>query len=236
MPRFFRKYRRTFRRRRFSRRAIRRTRPGSKRFFRKQRRWAKPEVKWIVRSSASTPIAANAITNGAAISPNVIPVGPGISERIGNSIKLRKLLFNIQFTTFDDEATDVRADGVIRVILWTPTQNHTFALDYLQGITIDQWQLPLDWNRVRVHRDLNIRIGFDKYVFTADNTDYLVQTVYPTRVARKFVIPFPRTIAFAGNTGDSLDINKDMMYMTIFNPNTFRVNYDFDSKLTYIDP
>jgi len=52
----------------------------------------------------------------------------------------------------------------------------------------------------------------------------------------KFTIPWARTVKFAGATGTSLDGNKDILYMAVYNYSNNDVRFDTQVKLTYIDP
>lgn len=135
----------------------------------------------------------------------------------------------------DSQSTETnRADTLVRVILWFPTENFTVANAYMTGQAVSDWQAPLDWNAVRVVRDSTWRVGYPGYVITAGTTNLLVPPVYPTWVSKRYVIRWPRTSS--GSSTGALDPNKDILYMTILNPNAVDVIFDYNTKLTYIDP
>lgn len=237
MPRFFRKYRRTFRRtRRYSRRFIRRTRPGTRRFFRKQRKWAKPEIKYVMVNPASVSAPARGVLPTRPIMPTAIAVGAGQNGRVGQDVKLRKIILNMQMSCADGQGANTnQADCLIRTVMWTPVVSFTDASTYMNSLSITAWQQPLDWNMVKVHRDVTWRVGYWGWIITGGAQNFNVKPVYPSHVQKKFVIPFPRNVKFPPGNND-FDVNKDVLYITVFNPNSVDAVFDYDSKLTYIDP
>lgn len=212
------------------------TRPGTKRFFRKQRRWSKPEVKYIANASATTVVEAKQISAPIVVMPSTIVGGAGQGQRVGAEIKSRYILHNIYWTTDDSDTTETdQADTTFRVVYWYPTENFVKASDYMNSITIANWQQIIDWNVVRVVRDDFIKISYDRYVITAGQQNVHVAGVHPSVVQRRYRIRWPRSMRPDTTTG-ILDPNKDILYMTVFNTASFAVAYDYNTKLTYIDP
>lgn len=215
-----------------------RTQPGSKRFFKRQRRLAKPEIKWNALSTANTAVPANTISPVITPVRTSFPLGPEQGSRIGSNIKLRKVMINVVISSYEDSTLESnRSDGLIRLVIWYPTRNYTESATYMTtpNLSVNNWQVPFDWNAVRVVRDVTIRIGLPSVTITSGTTILPQVNAYPSRIQKKFMIPWPRSVDF-GPTSTILDIDKDIPYMTIINPNTFEVRWDLDSKITYIDP
>lgn len=227
--------RRIFRRRRRGFTSYRRrARPGTRRFFRRQRRVSRPEIKFTTYSTATTVVQSLSVSDPINLSPGVLLTGPGVNQKIGKSCKIRKIFGGIQFRSIDGTEATVRADGLIRVILWYPTVNLGLSSPYMTNLSISNLMQPLDWTNVRVVRDWLIPLGYENYVFTAANENFNAHNVRASWHARRFVIPWPRTVNDAAGNG-LLDVNKEILYMTILNPNTWAINYDFDTKMTFID-
>lgn len=238
----------TFRRFRFKRRFIRRTgrifrkrfaRPGTKRFFMKQRKNAKPEVKWIdFHVNPVTTVAANSRLVSLPISPTAVAKTPSTQGIIGSQFKTRKLIVDAYMSLSDNQQVETdRSDNMYRVIFWYPTQNFTFASEYFTNLSLTDWLQKIDWNIVRVVRDFQVRLGYDRYVFTAGNQNVVAPKVYPSVQVKRFVIPWPRTVHVQNNSiAVPLDINKDILYMTVYNVTSLDFNIDIQTKMTFIDP
>ncbi|QDJ95240.1 capsid protein [Capybara virus 17_cap1_330] len=221
---------------RFRRRSFRRfPRPGTKRFYRRQRRWAKPEVKWTDYTIVGQTI--NSATNGnfAAIQNN-IPIGSGPNSRVGSEVKFRKVVFRLRITCTKLTTVPVpyRTDDIVRVLIWSPVRTYEEATGYLNGTTT---LLIPDWNIIKVHKDMQLKMGSAQYLPLVGNPDQLMQNVYPRTVQRNFVVPFPRTAKFGPTSDSTLVNNKDVLYLYVMNDSTsFTLTLDCDTKLTYIDP
>lgn len=238
MPKFFRRRSSSrFRRRSFRATRIRRKpRPGTRRFFRKQRHWTKPEIKYIDRNIDVTIPGNNSYVQS--LSPLTISVGGGVAGRIGRSVKFRKVISKMRFTTSDDTSlADVRADGAFRIVIWSPRRPFTECQDYF-AFQADLYTRIMDWNMITVHRDQYIRVGYANYTYTASTTNLNSPAVYPTDTAKTWVVPFPRTVDFGAilASENTVDPNKDILYCSFINESQFRVTVDISTRTTFIDP
>lgn len=91
---------------------------------------------------------------------------------------------------------------------------------------------------ITVHRDQYIRVGYANYAYTADATTLASNAVYPTDLAKTWVVPFPRTVDFGAILAqeNTIDPNKDILYVTYINESQFRVTMDVSTRTTFIDP
>lgn len=236
MAKYFRKRSRFTRRRYFKASRIRKPRPGTRRFFKKQRKWTKPEIKYIDRNIDLTVGGNGSIVQS--LSPLTISVGGGVAGRIGRSVKYRKVIAKMRFTTSDDQAlADVRADGAFRVVIWSPRRPFTECQDYF-NFQADLFTRIMDFNMITVHRDQYIRVGYQNYTYTAGTTNLNSPAVYPTDVAKTWIVPFPRTVDFGAilASENTVDPNKDILYVSFINESQFRVTCDISTRTTFIDP
>lgn len=214
----------------------RKARPGTKRFFRKQRKWTKPEIKYIDRHiPLEIPFNSSYVQS---LSPLTISVGGGVAGRIGRSVKYRKVITKMRFTTTDDpNANDVRADGALRLIIWSPRRPFSECQDYFTFAN-DLYTRIIDWNMMTVHRDNYIRVGYANYAYTASATDLASNAVYPTDTAKTWIVPFPRTVDFGAILANenTVDPNKDILYCSFINESQFRIQVDISTRTTFIDP
>lgn len=239
MAKFFRS-RSRFRRRSFSRfrrsRFIRKMpRPGTRRFFKRQRRNAPPEVKFFYK--VQTTVGGNLIAHDAKstdiLTPEQIAAGTEASNRVGRQVKFRKVILrNFIFTYDDPNVPNDNIGGKVRVVIWYPTRDYTSASTYMTALPYLE---EPDWNTVRVLRDHYIDISNANYVFTAANENFNPSPPTPTSSVKKYILPFPRTVEFVDAAGNT-DPNKDRLYMTVWNPTNYALNWSFSSKTTFIDP
>ncbi|QBX89319.1 capsid protein [Apis mellifera virus-5] len=222
----------TFRRSRYIRKF---PRPGSKRFYRRQRKNAKPEIKFFYRTHAvnNGNVVAHDGNSTDILTPSTIPAGADIAQRIGRSVKYRKVIYRFQIFTYDDpNANDDNVDGKIRVLLWYPTRDYTSASTYVN--TLPFLEEP-DWNTIRVVRDTYHQLSYARYLFTAGNLNFNPAPPTPTSIVKKYVVNFPRTVEFVDPAGTT-DPNKDRLYCTVYNSTNFALNWTYSAKTTYIDP
>lgn len=212
---------------------LRRRRPGSKFFFRRQRRHSRPEIKFSELDFPNTDVPKTA-RGSWIMTPTTFAQGPQTNQRIGKEIKFRKVVIKTEFTTNPSATgTTTRADQMFRLIFWTPRVAYTTAQAYIDQV---DYQETLDWNIVTTLSDRYIGIGFDQWVWTKGSTSYTTPPVYPAIKHINFNFKFPRTVKI-GSDGDNLtDPNKDRLYMTIINPNQCEIRWNGQSKTTYIDP
>lgn len=224
-------------RRKYSRFNRRSRRPGTKRFFRMQRRFAKPEIKWLEWSAVDQTIQP-AFSNTRALLPEAVPVGSGsINERIGRQIKLRKLLVNFGIrairiqTTVENQQQHVEAN--VRCVVWTPIRPLDEAQAYINArLALDHF----DWNIVRIHRDFWVNVANSQTFFPiAGSADNLISAGQHSTICKKLVIPHPRNLDFG--TSDTIDVDKGQIYMTLYvKAPGCAVSWNFITKCTYIDP
>lgn len=232
----------SFRRRRFVRRSTFRRRPfrkfskpGTKRFYRRQRRNAKPEIKFFynTQSTATGTVVPGRGRSIDIVSPTAIPSGTEASERVGRQIKYRKIIHTAQYFAFADATVSTNnVDQRFRVIFWYPTRDYNSASTYM--ISLPFLEAP-DWNTVKVVSDKYYEVSFARYVFTAVNENFNPSPPTQTNIVKKTVFPFPRTVEFIDQIG-TVDPNKDRLYCTLINPGTMAINWQWSSKTTFIDP
>lgn len=208
-------------------------RPGTKFFFRRQRRLSRPEIKWIDIDFANTDIGKQTRASYV-ITPTTIDVGAQTNQRIGKEVKFRKVVMKSEWSTNPSATgTVTRADQVFRIVFWTPRVAFDTAQAYMDQM--DYEETP-DWNIVTVHRDRYVGIGFDQWVWTKGSTDYSTPPVYPAIKHLNFNFKFPRSVKIGSDGNNLVDPNKDRMYMTVFNPNQCEIRWNAQVKTTYIDP
>lgn len=238
---YFRKKFRFRRRTSYRRKYIRKfPRPGTKRFFRKQRRVPRPEIKWMDFSTDNDTMSTSATHFATRIQPVTLGTGTSVNTRIGKEIKTRRAMckFTIQSLYFQPASGEANYDTPVRVVFWTPVTTATLALAYMNGTTPfavgQQIESTFDWNIIRVHRDMNFRMGQSMFVPLADIADGFANTSAPHFIYKSVTIPFPRNVTFP--QGDTIDPDRYVIYMSIFKKiNTFPINLDLQCKTTFID-
>ena len=235
---YFRK-RRAFRRFSRRRRIFRKPRVGSKRFFNRQRRSPKVEIKFMQKTDVYN-VPFNFSSSTTRITPLSLGVGSTNNQRIGKMIKYRKLNLNVEVRSYDqggNRPVGYHPDWQCRIVIWSPVTQAAQAIAYLDGSTpftfAQDVTANLDWNIMRVHRDVSFRIGRSSFVATPSPT--FVIATQPDVVMKKFVIPVPRTVEFP--TSDLIDADRHSFYMTVFktqiNVNPLEVSYT--ARTTYIE-
>ncbi|QDJ95236.1 capsid protein [Capybara virus 15_cap1_294] len=238
-------FKRTFRRRRIYRRKTFRKfpRPGTKRFYKRQLKWAKPEIKRLVTRLIPR-LVVNAVYT-AAITPLQIVQGTDSGQRVGRSLKYRKVIHRATFqATRNQPATaETQTDTIVRYVIWSPIRTAQDGIDYLTNTSSTAGDLSvtlrtaLDWNIVKVHRDVYFRMGCHSlYHPEPDVPDQLMSTSAPDYLQKNFVIKFPRNVEFPGNAVQ-VDPNKDVLYIAMYTfSTTVEITHTADSVVTYIDP
>lgn len=220
MRRYPRKIRKIIRYTRFKRskyfRSTKRSRfaLGARRFIRKPN---KPELKWITLNYGQT-INENNVYNNA-ISILQIPKGTGVSNRIGNQVRLIKndVTLYVRDNSFQSGAGVVPTfqSYLTRVVFWTPRLDYTVASTYMVN-NIDLVK-PIDINYVNVIRDFTFQLS-PAYLQEATSGDISGAPFAFSKVF-KFKLLFPRKARF-NQTDDLLDTDKDVMYMFMAVENT----------------
>lgn len=234
MKYFKRKFQKKFARR-FRPRTFRRVpRIGTRRFFKYIRKNPKPEIKFINTFSATQTIPPqNAYT--VAIAPITIPQGNNQNTRIGSEITSRKMNFRWSIVGVSSSSIDANADGVCRMILWTPKRPFTECQDYITAINALQGNGTLqqiDWNIMHVVKDQYINYGLHDP--SSANAD---QNVYPNNIIRSWTVNHIRRMDFGSTTtGAQVDANRCQLYCTIFMPTLGPgIQFYWSSKLTFTD-
>lgn len=229
----------TFRRRRFVRRSTFRrrtykrfTKPGTKRFFRKQRKWSKPEIKWMTNTVLGTTITPGNYYSQTCL-PTTLSTGTTAENaRIGRVIKSRKCMATLQMEPIaTNPQTGSRPDSNIRIVFWTPVKVASTADSYMSGQTITS---IFDWTVVNVKRDVIVRMSAPNFVIAGAG---VVAGNAMQQVIRRFIIPHPRSIDFnLAADGPQIDANKDQLYMSVYNAGYTNMTLSGFFKTTFIDP
>ena len=232
----FRFRRRTSRFRRYSRKP----RVGTRRFFARQRRNPRPEIKWCYQAINNTTLDQNVRSQTDRLQPLSINQGTSVNERIGKSIKYRRCIFNMSLNAIfvNQQSGAVNYDTPIRIVVWTPVTTATAALSYINGTTPFNTPLDIetvfDWNIIKVHRDVSFRMGYSGMGIPGGQAGTVETTAAPQFILRKFSIPFPRNVEFSISA--LIDPDRYTMYVTVFKKAaTIPINYDLESKTTFID-
>lgn len=238
---YFRKKYRFRRRSAFrSRRIFKRPRVGTRRFFNRQRRNPRPEIKWCYQAINNTTIDQNKRTGTDRLQPLSIDQGTAVNQRIGKSIKYRRCIFNISLNAIFVNQTSgaVNYDTPVRIVVWTPVTTATNAIAYITGTTPFTTELDIetvfDWNIIKVHRDVSFRMGYSGMGVPGAQAGTVETTAAPQFIMKRFSIPFPRNVEFSINS--LIDPDRYTMYVTVFKKAaTIPINYDLEAKTTYID-
>lgn len=242
-------------RKRFRRRAYRSTfkkyfrkpRPGTRRFYRRQRRNARPEIKTMVASWPLTAIQLQTASDpGVNFTTNLMPLtvsvgDTGVNDRDGRYIKTRRTVVQCRFTALTNISTgNLRPDAQIRYWIWAP------RIDYnncLQLITSAKTLTILPYNMFTVYKTGMIKVGNSGVAHTDTATDELVPNtnVFPSDVYRKFIVPHIRTITFPPAVSsitepNKVDEEKYQLYITFCNESDYVVRTTGQTLTTYIDP
>jgi hypothetical protein len=225
--RSFRRYTRSTRSRQIIRRSLR-------------RRPVIPEVKFIDLVQTTTPVP-GVTTGTGALSPTQLNQGPGVSNRIGESIKCRKLFVHYQIQgPLTNTVTNAQPDGYVRIILWTPRIDYSNAASYINTLSFRD---ILDFNVLTIHKDIYLHLGCSysaTYASGSANTTS-VPTGSPIATLKHltWTIPFPRNAKFPPailtSVQNQFDIDKDVMYITHMNNFAFPINFSYTTRLTYVD-
>lgn len=190
-----------------------------------QRRYNKPEVKYIDTQVAINTLAPN-LNNTSIISPPNIPQGTGIGSRIGERIRSRFIKARLQcYFTGNDNSTIP-----FRIIFWHPLVDQNTALSYMTNVA---FLSQPDYNQIMIHKELNFEIAAKT---NAQDEGGPVPWIYGTEV----VIPWPRTIKF-NSSNSNIELEKDRLYCTLVAPQgvswvaPYSVTMDIVTRMTYTD-
>lgn len=235
MAKYFRKRSSSRFRKRYSRKTrFRRAKPGTKTFFRKQRKWNKPEIKWITNDLLTEVVPTQGIRTGQVL-PSTIPVGAGVNQRTGNCIKSRKVMVMLEIDgVVPNPQTGNRPDGNVRVIFWTPRRMAAEAIEYMNGRTPIS---HLDWNVVRTLRDVWVPYSAPNFILTVAQENFPIAAGGLMERMKRFIIPHPRNMDFGqvGIDQARIDPNRDQLYVTYLNTGSISVSIQGSVKMTYID-
>lgn len=208
-----------------------------------RRRAIRPEIKYIDLNLASAQLTAATQTTFN-ITPTVIETGAGNGARIGQEVQFRKV--NLRFhITAGNQSPNVseytyNPEYYQRIVIWTPRIDYAQSLQYMNTINL---YTVISYQAVTVHKDMMVRLSLasGQEFNTNGNQIQLGQTGLRHEYFFNKTFMFPRKARFAPtniSNNDLVDVDKDVLYMTLYNdaPNgsTYSV-YSFGSRLTYID-
>lgn len=194
------------------------------------RRSPRPEIKYIDLNTATTlGSGGNNTTN---VTPLVLNRGTGVSLRIGSQVMFRKFWIKMDYSGPETTTvTGANEDNYIRAIFWTPRIDQAVAANYMN--TMSSLDFMIDFNTVTVHKDIYIHLSA---VNTTSNTNASSGAVAHFKHI-EFSMPWPRKCHFppSGTGIDSLDVDKDVLYVSHYNNFGGVTNWQFTSRVTYID-
>lgn len=198
-----------------------------------RRRRARPELKYATIDRTDVTLAANS-RETRSVSPIAMVQGTAEGQRIGGSVKFFRITGGLSMRSdVAQPAQPSRPDGILRFLFWTPRIAQAEAQAYMDLVGFNE---PVDYNVATVHKDTVVSIGYPEFQYTGVGLTGTVAGSNPISSFKfwKFTFKFPRTVTFRPGD-DDVDINKDVMYITVFNVNTFQVVYNFTFRTTYID-
>lgn len=226
MAKYFRKRSTSRIRRRYFKttRLIRRLpRIGTRRFYKRQRRNAKPEIK---RAQTSIPLT-TILNNAPNLTINLMPVswtqGDAWGQRQGRVIKTRKIVLTLRFTPVIPTSGTIRPDNLLKYIIWAPRRNYTTVQEQMD--VIGPTAVPA-YTDCSVYKHGYIRVGAPVSGLT---------TTYPSDQYKEFVINAPRTLEFGDSTDSTIDPNQTVN-ITFINASDISIRTSGAGYVYYIDP
>lgn len=206
-------------RRRFKRRFIGK-RQRSARIYRRfiRRKAKKPELKYksIVAAAGLATGGASATRITFAASTDNIANGTGVDQKIGRQVNLTKV--NIRMRIANNSANGSltapsEANGIYRVIFWTPRVDFTAATNYMNTLTTPIDQINFDIVTVHYDRCMSnsnpIMAAVAGSVYGPSGGPSLGERV----ILKTF--KFPRKCKFYEASPATLNVDKDILYCTI---------------------
>lgn len=237
-------FRKKFRFNRYRRRSFRRSfrkfpKPGTKRFFKRQRRNALPEIKWSIvkETNDGGDVVQPLAWRTDFLTPASIDQGPDVNQRIGKVVKFRKVATNFYvYSKNPDTGVGLNNSGYFRLTIWAPAKGVVYddAAAHIGSLPITG---NIDFTIIRVFSDKYIPLGYNQFYRTVGPNGGNVSFSNPQSSVKLWrqVIPFPRTINFA-NPNSLVDPGTERLYFTVQNPNSYPVQILYQAKTTWIDP
>lgn len=235
MVRRFRAIYRTRGSRRILRRRTYRTtrRARSNRIYRRfiRRSAVKPELKWVVGTNNGEVAASTA--GSVRGNPATLPIGTGVSQRIGNKIKtircdVNLTLINNSLTTLPN-AAPARQQAQTRYILWAPRTSYSTAVAYMNNLGI---ATHVDFSYVTVYRDSYLSLS-PPYMAEATSND-IAGGPSPYMKTIRMKLKWPRSVTFTDDNGSDLVNTKYALYLTVVN-SYLATAYSITTKMWYFD-